>query len=59
MFFLMKHACFLCKNLFKVEFRRSRFFPAKSPYASEGKIDTFESQKHDLFAKTYLGFIYF
>ena len=44
--FLMKNTCFFCKNLFKVEFRRSRFFPAKSPYASEGKIDMFGSQKH-------------
>jgi len=26
MFFLMKNTCFFCKKLFKVEFRRSRFF---------------------------------
>ena len=55
----MKNTCFFCKNLFKVEFRRSRFFRVFFPYASEGKIDIFGSQKHVFFAKTYLGFIYF
>ena len=49
-FFDEKYMLF-CKNLFKVEFRRSRFFPAKSPYASDGKIDIFGSQKHVFFAK--------
>ena len=42
---------FFCKNLFKVEFRRSLYFSAKSPYASEGKINIFASQKHVFFCK--------
>ena len=59
MFCLMKNTCFFVKKYLRLSFAARVFFPAKSPYASEGKINLFGSQKHVFVAKTYLGFIYF
>ena len=49
---LMSNTCFFVKTYLSLSFA-ARACSAKSPYASEGKIDMFGSQKHVFFKNLF------